>query len=202
LARAASSAASKIRVASPKEATVTVQTRLDDVSPPIVGSHVGDIDSATSDEPSSPLVHKTSGRLRTPGAGPPAAKPPKVGTRVRSMGSIFDDTGAKGIPHRRERPEDIIRKSYVKSGLDASRLIITHEPHTTHPLALYMGSIAKSRSELTHGRSKSSAAQETSYWHTTQQQVTPAQTGRTSTSYAGSACLLPPKTTQSVWLTL
>ncbi|KAK0972238.1 hypothetical protein LTR54_017622 [Friedmanniomyces endolithicus] len=66
----------------------------------------------------------------------------------------MDDTGAKGIPHRRERPENTIRKSYAKSGLDASRLIITHEPHTTHPLALYMGSTAKSQSELTHGRSK------------------------------------------------
>ncbi|KAK0247197.1 hypothetical protein LTS09_017658 [Friedmanniomyces endolithicus] len=133
------SAASEIRVASPKEATVRVQTSLDDVSPPVVGSHVGDSDSATSDEPSSPLVRKTSRRLKTPGAGPPASKPPKAGTRVRSMGSIIDDTEAKGIPHRRERPEDAIRKSYANSGLDASRLISTHEPHTTHPLALCIG---------------------------------------------------------------
>ncbi|KAK0248370.1 hypothetical protein LTS09_016488 [Friedmanniomyces endolithicus] len=149
-----SSAASEIRVASPIEATVTVQTRLDDVSPPIVGSHVGDSDSASCDELSSPLVHKTSRRLKTPKAGPPASKPPKAGTRERPMGSMIDDTGAKGIPHRRERPEDTIRTSYAKFGLDASRLIITHEPHTTHPLALYMGSTAKTQSELTRGRSK------------------------------------------------
>ncbi|KAK1044522.1 hypothetical protein LTR74_018285 [Friedmanniomyces endolithicus] len=127
-----SSAAPEIRVASPNEATVTVQTRLDD----------------------SPLVHKTSRRPKTPGADAPASKPFKARSCVRPMGSMIDDTGAKGIAHRRERPEDTIRKSYAKVGLDASQLIITDEPHTTHPSALDMGSTAKTQSELIHGRSR------------------------------------------------
>ncbi|KAK3076085.1 hypothetical protein LTR53_000025 [Teratosphaeriaceae sp. CCFEE 6253] len=145
-----SSATSEIR----KKATVTVQTSPDDVSPPIVGSHVGDSESASGDEPSSPLVYKTSRRLKAPGAGAPASQSSKARTRMRPMGSTIHDTRAKGIPPRKERPEDTIRKSYTKFGLDASRLIITHEPHAMHPLALYMGSTAKTQSELTHGRSK------------------------------------------------
>ncbi|KAK1036401.1 hypothetical protein LTR74_018854 [Friedmanniomyces endolithicus] len=69
-------------------------------------------------------------------------------------GVMIDDSGAKGTSFRREGPEDIIRKSYTKFGLDASRLTSTHEPHTINPSALYMGSTAKTQSELTHGRSK------------------------------------------------
>ncbi|KAK1810772.1 hypothetical protein LTR12_014856 [Friedmanniomyces endolithicus] len=156
-----SPAASQSEVASPKEATVMGQTRLDDVSSPILGSQVGDSDSASGDEPSSPLMHKTSRRLKTSGAGAPASKSSKARTRMRPIGSMIDDSGAKGTSQRRERPEDTIRKSYTKFGLDASRLIITHEPHTIHPLALYMGSTAKTLSDMTHGRlSKLSSARD------------------------------------------
>ncbi|KAK0860370.1 hypothetical protein LTR87_017324 [Friedmanniomyces endolithicus] len=87
-------------------------------------------------------------------AGAPASTSSRTRTHVRPMGSMIDDSEVKGSSQSRERPEDTIRTSYLKFGLDASRLIITHEPHTIHPLALYMGSTVKTQSELTHGRTK------------------------------------------------
>ncbi|KAK0900571.1 hypothetical protein LTR02_009115 [Friedmanniomyces endolithicus] len=113
---------------------------------------MGDSDSASGDEPSSPLMYKTSRRLETPGAGAPVSKPPKARTRMRPMVSAINDTEAKSTSRRKERPEDTIRKSYKKCGLEASQVMITHEPHTMHPLALYMGSTAKTQSKLTNGR--------------------------------------------------
>ncbi|KAK1807246.1 hypothetical protein LTR12_018410, partial [Friedmanniomyces endolithicus] len=150
----ASSAAWQIVNASPKEAITIGQTCLDDWSSAIMGSHVGDSDSTSGDEPSSPSMHKTNRRLKMPGAGTHVSKHSKARTTLRPMVSAIDDTEAKSTFRRKERPEDTIRESYKKRGLEASRLIITHEPHTMHPLALYMGSTAKNQSELTNGRWK------------------------------------------------
>ncbi|KAK1809432.1 hypothetical protein LTR12_016212 [Friedmanniomyces endolithicus] len=154
LRESASSAASQIVIASPKQATAIGQTRLDDGSSPIMGSHVGDSDSAGGDEPSSPSMHKTNRRLKMPGTGTHVSKHSKARTPMRPMVSAIDDTEAKSTLRRKERPEDTIRKSYKKRGLEASRLIITHDSQTMHPLALYMGSTAKNQSELTNGRWK------------------------------------------------
>ncbi|KAK3620491.1 hypothetical protein LTR56_023371 [Elasticomyces elasticus] len=141
-------------VLSPKEETGMGQTRLIDVGSIVMGPQEEDSDSASNEESSSPLMRKTNRRRETSGARGSASKASKVRTLVRSIGSTVEDPGVKAALRRRERPKDTIRNSYTNFGLDASRLTNTHEPHITHPLALYMGSTAKTQSKMTHGRSK------------------------------------------------
>ncbi|KAK5703539.1 hypothetical protein LTR17_022018 [Elasticomyces elasticus] len=119
-----------------------------------MGSRGGDSHSASDEESPSPLMCKTDRHLETSGARASAPESSKVRTRGQPIGSTVDDPVDWGTLRRRQRPEDTIWNSYTKFGLDASRLIITHEPHTVHPLALYMSSTAKSQSEMTRGRSK------------------------------------------------
>ncbi|KAK6401081.1 hypothetical protein LTR81_023734 [Elasticomyces elasticus] len=146
--------ASQMSVLSPKEETGMGQTRLIDVGSIVMGPQEEDSDSASNEESSSPLMRKTNRRRETSGARGSASKASKVRTLVRSIGSTVEDPGVKAALRRRERPKDTIRNSYTNFGLDASRLTNTHEPHITHPLALYMGSTAKTQSKMTHGRSK------------------------------------------------
>ncbi|KAK3614094.1 hypothetical protein LTR56_027485 [Elasticomyces elasticus] len=119
-----------------------------------MGSREGDSHSASDEESPSPLMRKTDRHLGTSGARASAPETSKVRTRGRPMGSTINEPADEGTLRRRQRPEDTIRNSYKKFGLDASRLIITHEPHTVHPLALYLSSTAKTQSEVTHGRLK------------------------------------------------
>ncbi|KAK0255422.1 hypothetical protein LTR35_018302, partial [Friedmanniomyces endolithicus] len=101
------------------------------------GSMVVDSDSNSDDELSSPLMRKTTHRGEGHRKSTPANKAHKRVDRSLRTNS---------------RPEYVIRSSHAKFGLDSSQLIITYESHSVHPLALYMGSIAKTQSELTLAR--------------------------------------------------
>ena len=62
--------------------------------------------------------------------------------------------GANASSQTTARPEDVIRASYTKYGLDGERLVTIYSQQQFHPMCLQMTSTAKNQSELNDSRIK------------------------------------------------
>ncbi|KAK3109732.1 hypothetical protein LTR53_016688 [Teratosphaeriaceae sp. CCFEE 6253] len=117
-------------------------------SPCIADSPTHNCASISSYEPPSSMLDRKGRPIRlTSVQHTPTPVVPNAASHSRSQHATVKAARAKGPSHIK-RPEDAIRASYTKLGLDAPRLVIVAEAQPLNPLSLFMSSAAKAPAEL------------------------------------------------------